>query len=30
MADRVIHLADGLISEVHRNERKLPPSELSW
>lgn len=30
MADRVIHLADGCISQVHINETKLTPSELSW
>ena len=30
MADRVIHLADGRISEVHSNENKLAPHELSW
>lgn len=30
MADRVIHLADGQISQVYENEIKLDPSELSW
>ena len=30
MADRVIHLADGLISEVHINQTRLSPQELSW
>lgn len=30
MADRVIHLADGCISNVYRNETKLVPRELSW
>lgn len=30
MADRVIHLADGRISEVHVNETKCAPRELSW
>lgn len=30
MADRVIHLADGLISETQVNEIKLAPEELSW
>lgn len=30
MADRVIHLADGRISEVHVNESKRAPRELSW
>jgi len=30
MADRVIHLADGLISEVRVNETRLSPQELSW
>ena len=30
MADRVIHLADGRITNVYRNESKLAPGELSW
>jgi putative ABC transport system ATP-binding protein len=30
MADRVINLADGRISQVRVNERKLAPGELSW
>ena len=30
MADRVLHLADGRITGVDRNPRKLTPSELSW
>jgi putative ABC transport system ATP-binding protein len=30
MADRVIQLADGCISEVRVNQTKLTPSELSW
>ena len=30
MADRVIHLIDGHISEVRRNETRLDPRELSW
>ena len=30
MADRVIHLADGRITSVYRNESKLAPRELSW
>ena len=30
MADRVIHLADGRISEVDVNASKLEPRELSW
>jgi putative ABC transport system ATP-binding protein len=30
MADRVIHLADGLISDFVVNETKLTPRELSW
>ncbi len=30
MADRVIHLADGRISEVHINKTKVAPHELSW
>ncbi len=30
MADRVIHLADGLISRVERNATRRSPSELRW
>lgn len=30
MADSVIHLADGRISQVQTNESKLAPGELSW
>ncbi len=30
MADRVIHLADGRISQVDVNETRLDPSQLSW
>jgi len=30
MADRVIHLADGRISEVYVNATKVEPRELSW
>ena len=30
MADRVIHLADGRITQVELNEAKLAPGELSW
>jgi len=30
MADRVIHLADGRISQMYVNETKLAPCELSW
>lgn len=30
IADRVIHLADGKITEVHVNETRLRPQELSW
>ena len=30
MADRVIHLADGCISEVRVNATKVAPHELSW
>lgn len=30
MADRVIHMSDGLISGMHRNERKVPPRDLHW
>lgn len=30
MADRVIHLSDGQITEIHHNDKKLSPSDLSW
>jgi len=30
MADRVIHLTDGLISKEYKNETKLNPDELKW
>ena len=30
MADRVIHLSDGHISSIHRNTKKIPPSEWRW
>ena len=30
MADRVIHLSNGLISEVKKNEQKKSPKELRW
>lgn len=30
MADRVIHLADGLITEVRRNPVRQSPREMSW
>jgi putative ABC transport system ATP-binding protein len=30
MADRILHLADGRITRVEANARKLAPSELSW
>lgn len=30
MADRVIHMRDGRIAEVHKNEVKVAPRELSW
>ncbi len=30
MADRVIHLSDGHITEVRRNEHKRDPRELRW
>lgn len=30
MADRVIHLSNGLISEIRRNIVKKPPRELHW
>lgn len=30
MADRVVHLSNGLIAEVARNTVKKPPGELKW
>jgi putative ABC transport system ATP-binding protein len=30
MADRVVHLSNGLIAEVLRNATRKPPSELHW
>lgn len=30
IADRVIHLADGLITKIQVNENRLTPKELSW
>jgi putative ABC transport system ATP-binding protein len=30
MADRVIHLGDGRIQKVVRNDHKISPSELAW
>lgn len=30
MANRVIHLTDGLISDIHVNEQRVDPSQLNW
>jgi len=30
IADRVIHLSNGLISEVQKNEHRKSPAELHW
>jgi putative ABC transport system ATP-binding protein len=30
MADRVIYFADGQISRIDRNERRMKPTEVSW
>ena len=30
MADRVVHLSNGLIAEMTRNPKRKPPSELRW
>jgi putative ABC transport system ATP-binding protein len=30
MADRVLHMADGAIARVERNEQRQPPSEFAW
>jgi putative ABC transport system ATP-binding protein len=30
MADRVVHLSNGLIAETARNAKRKPPGELKW
>ena len=30
MADRVIRISSGAIADIHKNEKKLAPSELAW
>jgi hypothetical protein len=30
MADRVIHLSDGKITQVETNQHKKSPAELAW
>jgi putative ABC transport system ATP-binding protein len=30
MANRVIHLTDGSISDIHVNDKRVEPSQLSW
>lgn len=30
MADRVIHLSDGLISSIDVNDHKIPPRDIKW
>jgi putative ABC transport system ATP-binding protein len=30
MADRVIRISSGEIIDIHRNEKKIAPSELTW
>ena len=30
MADRVIHLSDGLISNIETNETRIAPHEIKW
>jgi putative ABC transport system ATP-binding protein len=30
MAERVVHLRDGLVTEIHRNAHRKQPRELSW
>lgn len=30
MADRIVRISSGEIVEIHRNEKKIEPSELSW
>ena len=30
MADRVVHLANGLVTSVDLNEKRVKPSELHW
>jgi len=30
MADRIIYLSDGLISNIEINKTKVPPKDLHW
>jgi putative ABC transport system ATP-binding protein len=30
MADRVVRISSGEIIDIHRNEKKVAPSELTW
>jgi ABC-type siderophore export system fused ATPase/permease subunit len=30
MADRVIHLSDGQVQQIHTNERRAAASTLKW
>jgi putative ABC transport system ATP-binding protein len=30
MADRVIRMSSGAIADIHRNERRISPAELTW
>lgn len=30
MADRIIHLSDGLVSNIEINDHKIPPDEIKW
>jgi putative ABC transport system ATP-binding protein len=30
MADRVVKMRSGKITDIHRNERRLTPDEIDW
>jgi len=30
MADRVVHLADGMVAGITANPRRLSPQEITW
>jgi putative ABC transport system ATP-binding protein len=30
MADRVVHIADGKVDRVERNEHRVPVREIAW
>ena len=30
MADRVVRMSSGTIAEIHRNEKRISPKDLTW